>query len=79
MSQYQYIERKVPALLKKSTAESTVKGLNSDLVELNINGTKITLPTAEAYNRLVVKIARLEQRVLNTENRSSLALRKANE
>jgi hypothetical protein len=79
MNQYQYTERKVPALLKQSVGESSVKSLNSDLMEVVLNGQRVVVPTAEAYNRLVAKVARLEQRVLNTESRSSQALRKASE
>lgn len=79
MNQYQYSERKLPALLKKPQAESSLRGLNSDLVEIVVSGQKIVVPTAEAYHRLVTKVARLEQKMLNTENRSVQALRKANE
>lgn len=79
MNQYQYIPRQVPALLKSHPNESSVKTLNSDLMEVVINGSRVVVPTAEAYNKLLAKVARLEQRVMNTESKSTRALRKASE
>lgn len=79
MNQYQYTPKKVAALLKKPDQESSVRTLNSDLMEVIINGSKLVVPTAEAYGRLLTKVARLEQRVLNTENRATRALRKASD
>ena len=79
MNQYQYQPRQVPALLKKMDSNSSVKTLNSDLMEMVINGDRVVVPTAEAYNRLLAKVARLEQRVSNTEGKATKALRKASE
>ena len=79
MNQYQYIPRQVPALLKKADNDSSVKSLNSDLMVMVINGSRVVVPTAEAYNRLLAKVARLEQRVSNTEGKATKALRKASE
>jgi hypothetical protein len=79
MNQYQYTPKQVPALLKKFDSDSSVKTLNTDLMEMVINGNRVVVPTAEAYSRLVAKVARLEQRMYNSENKASRALRKANE
>jgi hypothetical protein len=57
--------------------ESSIKSLNIDLMEVVVNGQRAVVPTAEAYTKLVAKVARLEQKVVNIENKASQALRKA--
>jgi hypothetical protein len=67
MNQYQ--ERKLPALLK-STKESTNSfKLNNGLVEFTIDGERVVVPTAEAFQRLLKKVAVLEQRLYSTDNK----------
>jgi len=75
----QYSERQVPALLNKNIQENSLKTLSVDLMEVVVNGQRAVVPTAEAYSRLVSKIAKLEQKVVNIENKAGQALRKAYE
>jgi hypothetical protein len=78
MNQYS-TQRKLPALLRSPVYESSIKSLNIDLMEVVVNGQRAVVPTAEAYSRLVAKVARLEQKVVNIENKAGQALRKAYE
>lgn len=76
MNQYSE-QRKLPALLRSPVQESSIKSLNMDLMEVVVNGQRAVVPTAEAYSKLVAKVARLEQKIVNIENKASQALRKA--
>jgi hypothetical protein len=78
MNQYSS-QRKLPALLRGPVQESSIKSLNVDLMEVVVNGQRAVVPTAEAYSKLVAKVARLEQKVVNIENKAGQALRKAYE
>lgn len=71
----QYTERKVPMLLKNpKTATSNFKLVNG-MVEFIIDGEKVVVPTAEAFQRLLKKVAVLEQRLASTDNKASRATR----
>jgi hypothetical protein len=69
MNQYQYKEvRQVPALLKKeSTTERVV--ITNGMVELTLDGQKVVVPTAEAFDRLLKKVAVLESRLYSADNK----------
>ena len=70
MNQYNE-RRKLPKLLKATEAtEASFKVLNG-MVEFDIDGERIVVPTAEAFNRLLKRIAVLEQRIGNTDNKLS--------
>lgn len=70
MNQYNE-KRKVPKLLKAVDAtEASFKVLNG-MVEFDIDGERTVVPTAEAFNRLQKRIAVLEQRIGNTDNKLS--------
>jgi hypothetical protein len=68
----QYSEtRKIPRLLKTAEpTEASFRVLNG-MVELEIDGERTMVPTAEAFNRLLKRIAVLEQRIGNTDNKLS--------
>jgi hypothetical protein len=68
----QYSEtRKIPRLLKTTeSTEASFRVLNG-MVELEIGGERTVVPTAEAFNRLLKRIAVLEQRIGNTDNKLS--------
>lgn len=76
----QYSTRpKLPALLRSTVTEGSIKALSADLMEVIVNGQRAVVPSAEAYSRLIAKVARLEQKVINIENKAGQALRKAYE
>lgn len=69
MNQYQYKEPKqVPALLKKESATERVNIING-MVELTLDGQKVVVPTAEAFDRLLKKVAVLENRLYTADNK----------
>lgn len=69
MNQYQYKEPKqVPALLKKESAADRVNIING-MVELTLDGQKVVVPTAEAFDRLLKKVAVLENRLYTADNK----------
>lgn len=70
----QYESRAVPALLKKSKP-NTVKESNG-MAELILEGQSIFVPTAQAFHALVKRIAVLEQRLVQAENRAGRTQRK---
>ena len=69
MNQYTS-KRKVPALLKSKDDLVNFKIIN-DTVEFNIDGERVTMPTAEAFHRLLKKVTNLEQRLAITDNKAS--------
>lgn len=72
----QYTERKVPALLKTPKNESTAFKINNGMVEFTIDGERVVVPTAEAFQRLLKKVAMLEQRLASTDSKATRASRK---
>ena len=69
MNQYQYKEPKqVPALLKKESSTERVTIING-MVEFTLDGQKVVVPTAEAFDRLLKKVAVLENRLYSADNR----------
>jgi hypothetical protein len=74
MSQY---KQKLPVLLKpKKVTESTIRMYNG-MVELEIGGEQVTVPTAEAFHRLLRQVAVLEQRLALTDEKAKSAARMA--
>jgi hypothetical protein len=75
----QYKQRAVPVLLKsKQVQEARVRLLN-DMVEIKMNGSRVVVPTAESYQRLLKKVAILEQKLYATDNKANKAARMNNE
>jgi len=75
----QYKQQAVPALLKsKQVQEARVRLLN-DMVEIEMNGSRVIVPTAESYQRLLKKVAILEQKLYATDNKANRAARMNNE
>lgn len=71
----QYSERKLPALLKNPKMESANFKLINGMAEFTLDGEKVLVPTAEAFQRLLKKVAVLEQRLATTDNKASRASR----
>lgn len=71
----QYSERKIPALLKSKKTESAQFKMMNGLVEFTMDGEQVIVPTAEAFQRLLKKVAVLEQRLYNTDNKATRATR----
>lgn len=70
MNQYSN-KRKVPALLKSKQNESVDFKIINGMVEFDIDGERVAMPTAEAFQRLLKKVAILEQRIASTDNKAS--------
>ena len=74
MNQY---KQKVPRLLRpKQVAENSFK-MHNGMVELEIGGEQVTVPTAEAFHRLLRQVAVLEQRLAIVDNKAGSASRLA--
>lgn len=71
----QYTEKRVPALLKPTSQKNSFKFING-MVEFTIDGEQVTVPTAEAFQRLLKKVTVLEQRLASTDSKASRATRK---
>lgn len=71
----QYSERKVPMLLKNPKMESANFKVLNGMVEFTMDGERVVVPTAEAFQRLMKKVAVLEQRLASTDNKASRAAR----
>lgn len=71
----QYSEHKIPALLKNPKMESANFKILNGMVEFTMDGERVVVPTAEAFQRLVKKVAVLEQRLASTDNKASRAVR----
>jgi hypothetical protein len=72
----QYTERKIPSLLKKTkdNQQTNFKMING-MVEFTIGSETVVLPTAEAFQRLLKKVAVLEQRLASVDNKANRAAR----
>lgn len=75
----QYKQQAVPALLKSRQAQQARVRLINDMVEIDMNGTKVIVPTAESYQRLLKKVAILEQKLYATDNKANRSSRMKNE
>jgi len=75
----QYKQRAVPALLKSRQVQEARVRLINDMVEIEMNGSRVIVPTAESYQRLLKKVAILEQKLYATDNKANRASRMNNE
>ena len=75
----QYRQRAVPALLKSKQVQEARVRLINDMVEIEMNGDRVVVPTAESYQRLLRKVAVLEQKLYATDNKANRAARMKNE
>lgn len=77
MNHNQYKQR-ASLLRPKPSNESSAKIINN-MVEMEINGKRVVVPTAEAYQTLLKKVAILEQRLYTTDNKANRAVRRNDE
>jgi hypothetical protein len=49
------------------------------MVEIEMNGSRVIVPTAESYQRLLKKVAILEQKLYATDNKANRMARTKNE
>jgi hypothetical protein len=75
----QYKQQAVPALLKSRQVQEARVRLINDMVEIEMNGSRVVVPTAESYQRLLKKVAVLEQKLYATDNKANRAARMNNE
>ena len=75
----QYKQRAVPVLLKSKQIQEARVRLINDMVEIEMNGSRVVVPTAESYQRLLRKVALLEQKLYATDNKANRAARMNNE
>jgi hypothetical protein len=75
----QYKQRAVPALLKSKQVQEARVRLINDMVEIEVNGDRVVVPTAESYQRLLRKVAVLEQKLYATDNKANRAARMNND
>jgi hypothetical protein len=67
----QYKQRSVPVLLKSRQVQEARVRLINDMVEIEMNGDRVVVPTAESYQRLLKKVAVLEQKLYATDNKAN--------
>ena len=75
----QYKQRAVPVLLKSKQVQEAKVRLINDMVEIEMNGSRVVVPTAESYQRLLKKVAVLEQKLYATDNKANRMARTKNE
>ena len=75
----QYKQQAVPALLKSRQVQEARVRLINEMVEIDMNGKKVIVPTAESYQRLLKKVAILEQKLYATDNKANRSARMKNE
>lgn len=75
----QYRQQAVPALLKSKQVQEARVRLINDMVEIEMNGNRVVVPTAESYQRLLKKVAVLEQKLYATDNKANRMARTKNE
>ena len=75
----QYRQQAVPVLLKNKQVQEARVRLINDMVEIEMNGSRVIVPTAESYQRLLRKVALLEQKLFATDNKANRAARMNNE
>lgn len=74
MNQYSQ-NRKVPRLLQSQKSSKTKVNLVNGMAEFDIDGERVVMPTAEAFQRLLKKVAVLEQRLSSVDNKAGRATR----
>lgn len=65
----QYKQRTLPALLKTRESLGDRVNIINNMVELTIDGQRVVVPTAEAFDRLLKKVAQLETKLYTSDNR----------
>ena len=75
----QYRQQAVPALLKSKQVQEAKVRLINDMVEIEMNGARVVVPTAESYQRLLKKVAVLEQKLYATDNKANRMARTKHE
>jgi hypothetical protein len=75
----QYKQRAIPVLLKSKQVQEAKVRLINDMVEIEMNGSRVVVPTAESYQRLLKKVAVLEQKLYATDNKANRMARTKNE
>lgn len=78
MNQYSE-KRKIPALLKTNETTNASFKLMNGMVEFELDGERVMMPTAEAFSRLLKRVAVLEQRISNADNKLNRVQRVRNE
>lgn len=78
MNQYSE-KRQVPALLKNKEGSNASFKLSNGMVEFDLDGERVMMPTAEAFSRLLKRVAVLEQRISNADNKINRVQRVRNE
>lgn len=68
MNQYKEVKR-VPALLTARESTASRVSIVNNMVELTLDGQRVVVPTAEAFDRLLKKVAQLETRLYTADNR----------
>lgn len=74
MNQYSS-KRKIPVLLQNKKHSNNSVNLVNGMVEMTIDGDRVVMPSADAFQRLLKKIAVLEQRLASTDNKATRATR----
>lgn len=70
----QYKQRQLPRLLQ-SAKDTTFINMINDMIELEVNGKRMVVPSAEAFQRLVRRVVELEHRLSNVDNKATRAVR----
>ena len=70
-------KRRVPRLLQNQQSTKTSFQMLNGVAEFTIDGERVSMPTAEAFHRLLKKVAVLEQRLAVTDNKAATANRVA--
>ena len=74
----QYSEKKrVPRLLDNQKSNKASFQMLNGMAEFTVDGERVSMPTAEAFHRLLKKVAVLEQRLAVTDNKAAQAGRVA--
>lgn len=68
MNQY---NSKIPALLQSKDAVASKFKIVNGMVEFELDGERVLVPTAEAFMRLLKKITVLEQKLAAVDNKAS--------
>lgn len=76
MNQYSE-KRRVPRLLESQKSTKASFQMLNGMAEFTIDGERVSMPTAEAFHRLLKKVAALEQRLAVTDNKAAQAGRVA--
>ena len=76
MNQYSE-KRRVPRLLQSHQSTKASFQMLNGVAEFTIDGERVSMPTAEAFHRLLKQVAVLEQRLAVTDNKAARADRVA--